>query len=212
MQFENRKKAGQLLAQKLLQYKNNNNMIVLGIPRGGIVVAKEIAVALHVPLSVYVSRKIAMRNNPELGVGAISELNTIYILDQMINYFHVSKNEFKEIIKREKQELKRRIKLYRKNSRLPKLQNKIILLVDDGLAMGVTAIASILSLKKRNPAKIIFTAPVCAHDNLEILKKETGVEVITLHEYYESTSIGHFYKNFQQVSDTTVQSLLKKKI
>lgn len=212
MQFDNRYHAGKLLAQGLLQYINRPDVIVLGIPRGGIVVAYEVAHILNLPLSVYVSRKIATPYDQELGVGAISELNTVYVLKRYLSNMNISEKELNNTISKEKKELQRRVKLYRKDKKLPTIKNKIILLIDDGLAMGVTAIATILSLQKRKPKQIIFASPVCASENLQYLKKETCVEVITLHEYYESAGIGHFYKNFQQVTDTEVQNLLKKKI
>jgi putative phosphoribosyl transferase len=212
MKFENRSQAGKLLAQDLLQYKNRPDAIVLGIPRGGIVVAYEVSRKLHLSLSVYISRKIAAPNDPELGIGAISELNTVYILKRFFPHVNVSEKEFWNTIFKEKKELQRRIKLYRKNIKLPVIRNKTVLLVDDGLAMGVTAIASILSLQKRKPKKIIFSSPVCAYENLKHLKKETEVEVVTLYEYHESAGIGHFYKNFKQTSDTEIQNLLQKRI
>ncbi|MEM4260985.1 MAG: phosphoribosyltransferase family protein [Candidatus Woesearchaeota archaeon] len=211
MVFENRTQAGHLLANLLFEYQNRDNVIVLGIPRGGVVVAKEIARVLSLPLNIYISRKVALPNDPELGIGAISELNTTFISEQLISYMHCSKEEIKKIIEREKKELKRRILLYRKNNKLRLLKNKTIILVDDGLAMGFTAYVAILSLKKRSASQIIFACPVAAHDNFEKLKKETGIRGVTLHEYFESSSIGSFYKDFHQVSDDEVVNMLKNK-
>lgn len=208
MYFDNRSHAGLLLSKKLKNYIENKSTVILALPRGGVPIAKVIASDLNLPISVYMSQKIALSREPELGIGAVSELNTIYFHPLWNKYKKNSSKEIKKIINNAKLEISRRIKLYRSKRRLPIIKNKTIILVDDGLAMGVTAIASIKSLKKRFPKKIIFSTPVCSEDSAKLLTRETGVNVISLISNQESKSISHFYRDFSQLTDRDVIDII----
>jgi putative phosphoribosyl transferase len=205
--LKNREEGGKLLAKKLAFLKGSR-VIVLALPRGGIVTGFEVARALQTPLNVLISRKIGSPMNLEFGIGAIAEGN-IQVLDWAnIISLNISKEKLKEIIENEKRELTRRIKLYRNNLSLPPMKNKTVILVDDGLATGVTARAAIDSIKMQKPKQIIFASPVCAHDAVQKLKYLVD-KIICIITPSDLSSIGQWYKSFDQVSDEEVVSLLK---
>src|SRR3989338_7482692 len=137
MIFNDRSDAGQQLAKKLTRFKNKST-VILALVRGGVPIAYEIAKKLKLPMSVIVARKIGDPHNSEFGIGAISEADTIYLDRLTINRLSISKEIIDNIIKSEKKELKRRVEVYRQEKKLTILQNKIVILVDDGIATGVT--------------------------------------------------------------------------
>jgi putative phosphoribosyl transferase len=162
MVFEDREGAGKRLALALVHYRDNRP-IILALPRGGIPIGFEIAESFHLPLEVLVAHKIGSPDNPEYGIGAIAEGNIRVLDERTIKFFGVSKNELDEIIKKEKEELRRRIGLYRKNKTLPSFKKRTVILVDDGLATGITARAAIAFIKRKKPKQLIFASPVCAY-------------------------------------------------
>ncbi|MBU2632787.1 phosphoribosyltransferase [Patescibacteria group bacterium] len=206
--LKDRADGGKKLSQELLKYKKDN-LIILALPRGGVPIGYEIAKKLRLNLNVIVSQKLGSPENPELGIGAISENSTQVLDTHLITTLNVSKNELSNVIIKEKKELERRVCLYRNSEPLPDLTNKTILLVDDGLATGVTAEAAIKSLKKLKPKKIIFAAPVCALDTTGRLKK-TIDELICITTPHNFFSVGSWYKHFPQATDQDVIRLLKK--
>lgn len=208
MIFENRSSAGKKLAEKLKKYQNKN-VIVLALPRGGVPVGYEIAKLLASPFDIIVSRKIGAPQNPELGIGAISENNVSLINKRIVSLLNISQNQIENTIKKEKKELARRIRLYRNKRNLPDLSGKTVILVDDGLATGVTAQAAIRSIKKLKPEKIIFAAPVCAHESVKQLKLDVN-DIVCLYTPSVLQAIGIYYKNFQQVTDQEVVRLINK--
>lgn len=206
--FKDRKEAGVKLAEKLQQYRDGNS-IILALPRGGVVVGYEISKILNIPLNIVVVRKIGAPRQPEFGIGAISE-NGILILDEpLIGTLGYSREEINKIIKKERNELKRRIELYRKNKPLPELRNKTVILVDDGIATGVTAKAAIDAVRKSEPENLILAVPVCAYDTLQSFEKQAD-KIICLHTPLQLGSISSFYENFNQTTDEEVVALLKK--
>ncbi|MBI2268622.1 MAG: phosphoribosyltransferase [Candidatus Blackburnbacteria bacterium] len=208
MRFKNRSTAGRLLARKLGKYKNKNT-IVLALPRGGVPVGFEIAKVLHVPFSVIVARKIGMPGNPEFGIGAISEGDVVVLDIHTIKQLDVSKEAIEKAIEKERKELARRVQLYRKGKPLPKLSGHTAILVDDGLATGVTARAAIKAIRKMNPRCIVAAFPVCAADTAGNLKQQVN-NLVSLLTSVEFTSVGSWYEDFQQVTDKKVVELLKK--
>lgn len=182
------------MASKLLKYRRENPY-VLAMPRGGVPVGFEVAEILQAPLNVIVAIKIASVGNREFGIGAIAEGGV-----------KIPEGIYAES---EEKELKRRVKIYRGDRPLPNLKGKSAILVDDGMATGITARAAIEAVKKLHPKKIVLASPVCALDTIEILKKLVD-EVICLATPGEFTAVGLWYKNFEQVSDTAVINLLKE--
>ena len=209
MMFEDRSDAGRKLAEKLKSYKNKE-AVVLAIPRGGLIVAREVSKLLNLPLSIIVVRKLGYPTQPEFGFGAISEGNTIYLNKDTISSYPIDNSSIDIIIKNEKKELKRRIDVYRNGKKLPILKNKSVILVDDGLATGASATASILAVKKEKPKEIIFAVPVSAKDTSEKIKKEVNnfVCLITDRNLF---AIGNYYKNFDQVDDEAILKILRPK-
>jgi putative phosphoribosyl transferase len=209
MTFKNRQDAGKQLSEKLAQYKNNSNTIVLGLPRGGVVVAFEIAQALHLPMDIIVPRKIGAPGNPELAIGAITEDGEGIFDERMILDYGVSQDYLTKEIQKEKQEALRRLKLYRGTRSPLHLKNKIALLVDDGIATGATMRAAIKSAKAKDASKIIVAIPTAANDSLEKIKKEAD-EVLCLDAPPLFFAIGEFYQDFPQIEDKEVIDLMSQ--
>lgn len=208
MIFEDRKEAGKLLAARLKTLKLGKP-IILALPRGGVPTGYEIAEVLNLPFYVFVARKIGSPENPEFGIGSIAEGNVLILERELINNLHISQKQLKEIINLEKEELKRRVFLYRNNQPIPSLKNKIVILVDDGLATGITARAAIQAIKKQNPKNVIFASPVCAYDTAEqFFKLVDNVVCITIPGDF--SAVGLWYRHFEQVTDEEVIDLLHK--
>lgn len=209
MIFEDRQDAGRQLASKLKTYKNKQ-LIVLALPRGGVPVGFEIARTLAVPLDVLIVRKIGSPANPEFGIGAVAE-GGVRVLDwTVIKQLGISENELDGIIKREEEELKRRVKIYRNDKPLPLFKNKTVIIVDDGLATGVTARAGIIAVKKQKPKQIIFVSPVCARDAARKIKHLVK-KIICVLVPVSLSAIGSWYRNFEQITDEKVIELLRQR-
>src|SRR3989338_4661254 len=203
MLFRNRIQAGKQLAKKLSTYRNKKDVLVLGIPRGGVEVAFAVAKSLHVELSIAVTKKIGHPFNPELAIGAVSPDN--YILDED---YKDREGYAKKAIKELNAEIKKRYKLYTEG-KLPQLKNKIAIVVDDGLATGHTMLAAIKYIKSKNPKKIIVAIPVAAQDSYEKVKKIAD-EVICLHVPIFFSAVGSFYQEFEQLEDKEVKQYLEE--
>lgn len=207
--FKDRTDAGRKLAKKLRQYKGDN-LVVLALPRGGVLVGYQIAKALSAPLDVLLVRKLGSPINPELGIGAIAQ-GGIKVLDEAaINQMGIKEEEIEKIEKKEKKELERRAAKYRVKAPLPEISNKIVILADDGLATGVTAMAAIRAVLIQVPKKLVVALPVCAQGSVTNLlsplrEEDKLVCLLTPHNF---SSVGSWYKNFPQVSDEEVLQIL----
>ena len=207
--FKDRRDGGQQLGKKLLAYKKINP-IILGLPRGGMVVAYEVAKRLKGHLEVLVVRKLGSPNNPEFAIGAIAENNTVFLDEITIRSLGISNKTLKKIIEAENEELNRRVKIYRKGKEIIPLKNKVVIIVDDGLATGATAKASVNYVSKQKPKEIIFASPVCAYDSLQKLKSYVS-KVVSILTPPQLTSISTYYESFQQTTDDDVVKLIQKK-
>lgn len=208
MVFHNRQEAGKRLASQLYKYRKENPY-VLALPRGGVPIGFEVAAVLQAPLDVIVVRKIGLSSNPEFGIGAIAE-GGVTVLDQTtIGVIGIDEEEIQDTVRLEEEELKRRVKTYRGGKSLLDLTGMTAILVDDGMATGVTAKAAIEAVTKLNPKKIVLASPVCALDTVEGLRKRVD-EVVCLATPFEFTAVGLWYKDFNQISDEEVVNLLKK--
>lgn len=205
--LNNRSHAGQLLSQQLNNYKNNPNVLVLALPRGGVPVAFEIAKELHLPLDVYLVRKLGVPGHKELAMGAIASGDVTVFNYEILNSLAIDSNEINAVIATERRELARRNKCYRNNNPPPEITNKIIILVDDGLATGATMRAAITALKKSKPQRIIVAVPVGALETCEALK-QIADEVICLFTPEPLYGVGMWYHDFPQTSDEEVIRLL----
>ena len=203
MLFKNRYSAGKLLAEKLSSYKNKKDILVLGIPRGGIEVASAVAKELNAELSVIITKKITYPTNPEFAVGAAS-LDS-YVIDE--TYKHAEKT-LKEDIKKLMSEIKSRYKKYT-NGKIPVLRGKTIVIADDGLATGHTMLAAIKYARSKKPKKLIAAVPVSSQEAYEAIKKLAD-KIVCLDIPINFFAVGNFYQEFGQLTDEDVISYLKE--
>lgn len=206
--FRNREDAGKQLGKTLLQ-KKFLNPIVLALPRGGVPVADEVSKILDTSLDVVIARKIGAPHHLEYGIGAMSEDEMPLFNQEALSYFDSERSEVQSVVDDEKKELKRRVSRYRHNKPLPTLTGKSVIVVDDGLATGVTVAAVGKYLKKFKPHKVILAVPVCPKD-LNPLVKEYFDEVICLHRPENLRAVGLWYDSFNQVEDDEVIKTLQK--
>jgi len=203
--FTDRVDAGRRLADELEKYAGENP-VVLGLARGGVVVAAEIAKRLHAPLDLMVARKIGAPFQPELGIGAIAE-GVRVVDDRLCRSIGVSPAEVEKLGDREEKEVARREQMYRAGHGV-NVTGQTVILVDDGLATGVTALASVRSLRKRNPRKIIAAFPVCSIQGRDLLLQEAD-EVICLSCPPDLYAVGAWYQDFTQTTDEEVIEVLQ---
>jgi len=208
MLFEDRHEAGKALARELASFKGQDDVIVLGIPRGGVVIAHEVAQALDVPLDVYITRKIGAPHNPELAIGAVASDGTLILDHQLAKRLGVSQDYIDGESERQKQEIKRRMSEYR--GKLPhlELKGKVVILVDDGVATGATTLATIGAIRTQEPARLVLAVPVGPRDTIQSLKREVD-ELYCLHAPEIFWAVGAFYNVFDQTSDDEVKALLQ---
>ncbi|WXG42475.1 MAG: phosphoribosyltransferase [Candidatus Freyarchaeum deiterrae] len=206
--FKDRVDAGVKLAEELLKYKKDNP-VVLAIPRGGVVVGYEVAKELGAPLDIVVPRKIPAPSNPELGIGAVTQDGTVIIDEQIRGYLFVSDDYIKEETERQIKEIKRRMKAYLGDKKPISLNDRVVILVDDGIATGATMIAAIRSIRKQQPQKIVAAVPVGPPSTIHRVKEEAD-EVVCLKTDELFEAVGQFYIDFRQTSDDEVIALLKK--
>lgn len=207
MQFADREEAGTLLADKLADYKQTDS-IIIALPRGGVVTGVAVAQKLKLPFDILIVRKIGSPFNAEYGIGAIAEDGTTYIDEETVMRYEIPHQTINKIIKQEKSEIERRIVLYRNGKKQQAVQGKNVLLVDDGLATGASATAAILSLRRKNPAKLMLAVPGCPQDVADEMKKLAD-EFISLIMPPHFEAVGQLYKKFPQVSDEEVLEFLK---
>ncbi len=207
--FADRIEAGTALAQGLKPYQNAVNAIILALPRGGVPVGYAVAQALHLPLDVFVVRKLGVPGHPELAMGAIASGHTLYQNTVLIKRLAVSKDAFDQVLRNETAVLNQRETLYRQDRSPLILNNRTVLLVDDGIATGATMHAAILALRSQNPKKIVIAVPVAAEDTLTTLECLVD-EIICLLTPSNFCAVGYWYEDFSQTTDAEVQRYLKK--
>lgn len=208
MIFKDRAEAGRRLADRLRELRNENP-IVLALPRGGVPVAYEVARALGAPLDVMIARKLGAPGQPELGIGAIAPGGVRVLNEEAIRMLGLSDGEIEEIAAKEEQELRRRLRRFRGDRPAPEIRGRTVILVDDGLATGVTAKAAIRAIRKEKPRRIVFAVPVCASDTAQALADEVD-EFVCLEAPVSFGAVGLWYQNFEQTSDTEVLALLER--
>ncbi len=209
MLFQDRHEAGQLLAKELDFLKGRKDVIILAIPRGGVVVGYEVAKALGAPLEVYITRKIGAPYNPELAIGAVSSDGGVVLDGNLIGQLGVPDSYIEAETKRQQEEIKRRMTKYRGKRPSPELEGKTVVLVDDGVATGATTLVAIRALKKQKPAELILAVPVGPPDTIASLRKEAD-RVVCLATPVPFWAIGRFYIDFTQTSDEEVIALLNE--
>lgn len=210
MIYRDRKHAGEVLTESLLEYKNSKDVIVFGMARGGIPIASEIAKSLHVPLDVLIVRKIGMPGHQEYAIGAIASGQIAIFNKDVIARLHIPESDIQEILKDEREELARREILYRNHKPFPNIRNKTVILVDDGVATGFSLRAAIAALQIKHPKEIIIAVPVGALDTIESLQGICKKVVCPLTPE-EFRAVGQWYFNFNQIEDDEVLDCLTNK-
>jgi putative phosphoribosyl transferase len=206
--FHDREDAGRQLAAKLMPYANQEP-IVLGLPRGGVPVAYEVALALGAPLDIWVVRKVGVPWHPELGVGAVAEGNYVYVSPEILNAVGLRRDEVSEVVEEKRAEVAERVRRFRGERRPPDLRDRTVILVDDGIATGGTVRAAARAVKAASPRRIVLAVPVASPDTLDELASEVD-ETVCLLSPSNLYAIGLWYEDFRQVPDDEVVKLLER--
>lgn len=208
MHFKNRHEAAIRLGEQLKKYKDNKEVIVLAIPRGGVEIGYEIAKFLNVKLDILVTKKIGLPGDEEFAIGSVGPDKKVALNEETIRIYNVTEEYISQQKREISKEIERRYKAYRGKYELQNLKNKIIILTDDGIATGFTTKAAINYIKSQNPKKLILAVPVAPADFAREIKNE--VEFICLHSTNLFFSISQFYDNFPQLTDEEVKNYLEK--
>lgn len=207
--FRDRGEAGKILASELSRYAGKGDALVLGLPRGGVPVAYEVAVALGLPLDVFVVRKLGVPGHEELAMGAVASGGVRVMNEEVFSMLGIRERELEESTQRELREIGRREEAYR-NGRAPvAVEGKTVLLIDDGVATGSTMLAAIEALRKHNVKKIVVGVPTIAASSLPAFKQKAD-EVVAVMAPEDFMAVGQWYDDFSQTTDREVQDLLEK--
>jgi predicted phosphoribosyltransferase len=209
LHFRDRLEAGRLLAERLRRYRERARTVVLALPRGGIVPAAEIASALRLPLDVIISRKLGAPGNPEFAIGAIAEGGAPYFNEEGLALTGASEVQLAREVEHQRAEIARRQQRFRDGRPLSLPERATVILIDDGVATGSTAIAAIRALRERGVDRIVFATPVAPPDTAERLRSMVD-ELVVLATPMLFWAVGAFYEDFRQVSDDEVVDLLKR--
>lgn len=207
--FRDRRDAGRRLVPKLTRYRAQRGVVVLGLPRGGVVTAAEIAAGLDLPLDVIISRKIGARENPEFAIGAIAEGGEPYLSEDGIALTQASRAYLDAEIARQRAEIARRQELFRKGKALALPEDATVILVDDGVATGATVIAAIHALRTLKVRHLVLAIPVAPPDTVAVLRRLVD-ELVVLSAPMMFWAVGAFYDDFEQVTDEEVCRLLER--
>ncbi|MFN8470852.1 MAG: phosphoribosyltransferase family protein [Anaerolineae bacterium] len=207
MRFANRAQAGRLLADRLLKYANRHDVVVLGLPRGGVPVAVEVAEALHAPLDVMGARKLGVPGFEELAMGAVASGGARVLNDDVLLETEVPWSEVEAATRREMRELERREVEYRAGRPPLDLRNRLVILVDDGLATGATMRAAIAAARTHGPLGIVVAVPTGAHETVRALRPLVD-EVVTVITPEPFMAVGLWYLDFTPTTDDEVRDLL----
>jgi putative phosphoribosyl transferase len=206
--FRDRREAGRRLADELQQFAGRPDVIVLGLPRGGVPVAFEVATALHAPLDVFVVRKLGLPWHEELAMGALAHGGVRFLDEDLIRVARVSAEDIQRVTLAEQTELERRERLYRGTRPFPDLKGKTVILIDDGLATGASMRAAVTALRKEQPAQVIVAVPVAAPDTCDAFRAIAD-EIICAETPEPFQAVGLWYEDFSQTTDDDVHELLE---
>jgi predicted phosphoribosyltransferase len=206
--FKNREEAGQRLAAKLSAYRDDASTLILALPRGGVAVGYRVSVELHAPLDVLMTRKIGAPGNPEYALGALSETGALFWNQHAVASFSLAQPDLDRAAQAVKEEITRRMELYRHGHPLRSVTDRTVILVDDGLATGATFLASIAAIRQLKPRRVIGAIPVGPPDTIRKVANEVDklVVLLTPEPFY---AVGNFYEDFTQVEDRDVLRYLQ---
>lgn len=208
--FRDRREAGQFLAEKLTDYANRSDVIVLALPRGGVPVAYEVANRLNAPLDIFVVRKLGVPGQEELAMGAIASGGVRVLNPDVLSNIRIHEAIIDRISEFETSELKRRERLYRGNGRPLEVKGKTVIIVDDGLATGSSMRAAVKALRQRQPKMIIVAVPVGARETCDSFENEVDTMAVCAVMPEPFMAVGLWYRNFSQTTDEEVRELLAR--
>ncbi|MDN3507200.1 MAG: phosphoribosyltransferase family protein [Simkaniaceae bacterium] len=207
MIFQNRTEAGKLLAKELMSYKGEEDVVAVGLARGGVVVAAQVSKALEIPLDVMVVRKIGAPDNPELALGAIAEKGRGIFNDDLITLLGISKEYLKKETEKEREVVLQRRALYLRGREGLDFSGKTVLLIDDGVATGASMKVAIASCIEQKASKVVVAVPVAPTKTCKELE-ELASEVVCLETPKSFPAVGAFYKEFDPVSDEQIIQMI----
>lgn len=207
--FKDRRDAGRKLAQELSAYAGRLGVSVLALPRGGVPVAYEVALALNAPLDIFIVRKLGLPGHEELAIGAIASGGVRVLNDDIVRVLNIPQRVIDAVVQRELQELERRERAYRGNRPAPEVHGCTVILIDDGLATGASMRAAVAGLRAKNPARIVVAVPTAAPETCAALEPEVDeiVCAMTPEPFY---GVGRWYEDFSQTTDEEVRMLLEE--
>jgi len=208
MMFANRQHAGELLAEKMLDYQGGN-ILILAVPRGGITVAEPVWQAIGGELDLIIARKLGAPYQQELAIGAVTADGFMMLNENLVTRLNISEEYIAAAKEKERAEIKRRMEAYRGKKKYPVIKNRMVIVIDDGVATGFTLLAALRSIKKEAPALTVLAVPVGPPETISMLSKEVD-QLICLNVPGHFSAVGQFYQDFSQVSDQEVVAVLKK--
>jgi len=207
MQYRDRTEAGQRLAEHLMAYANQADVLVLALPRGGVPVAFAVAEALHAPLDVFLVRKLGVPGHKELAMGAIAEGDVRVLNEDVVHTLHIRDAVIDTVAAQEQKELAHRAHLYRDSRPVLTVHDRTVILVDDGLATGATMRAAAVALRQQQPARTVVAVPIAARATCDEFRAEVD-EVVCAATPEPFYAVGMWYEDFSQTDDAEVRALL----
>lgn len=206
--FGDRREAGRVVASRLAHYKERDNVVVLALPRGGVPVAWEVSRALDAPLDVFLVRKLGVPGYRELAMGAIASGGVRVLNDDVIGWYGIPDAIIDEVAREEQAELERRERVYRAGPPRAELRDRIVILIDDGLATGSTMKAAVKAVRAHEPRKVVVAVPVGSPETCRELQ-DIADEVVCARTPAPFSAVGQWYRDFSQTSDDEVRELLQ---
>ena len=207
--FMDRREAGRVLASRLQAYADRGDVVVLALPRGGVPVAYEVATALAAPLDVFLVRKLGTPGHRELAMGAIASGGVRVLNDDVVRWYGIPESAIESVAREEAEELERREREYRRDRPAPDLANRVVILVDDGLATGSTMRAAAQAVRLLGPSRVVVAVPVGARQTCSEIAAVAD-EVVCARMPEPFSAVGQWYLDFDQTEDDEVRELLQK--
>lgn len=205
--FKNREEAGRQLVERLIHYRDDPTAIILALPRGGVAVGYQLSLGLHLPLDIFITRKLGAPDNPEYALGAVGETGTLYLNPVAMAAYGFSRTDIDGLVYLQQREIARRQSMYRRGRQLPTLTDRIVILVDDGIATGSTFFAAVQSIRHLKPCRLIGAIPVGPVDTVREVRIQVD-ELVVLATPDPFWAVGNHYIDFAQVSDHNVVEYL----